>query len=308
MYGWAAHELSKGDEILSTVMEHHSNIVPWQFLKDKGVNVKFVDVKADGTLDMDDLNDKVTEKTKLVTCVHGSNVVGTINPAKEIGKIAHENDALFLLDGAQSVPHMSVDVKKIDCDFLAFSGHKMLAPTGIGALYGKEDILEDMHPFLGGGDMIKDVSLEKSKWNDLPWKFEAGTPNIAGGVGFGAAVDYLNKLGMDNIRKHEEDLMKYCFDKASEIDGIKMYGPTDVNIRGGVFTFNLKGIHPHDVAGILDSEYSIAIRSGQHCAQPLIEHFGEHSSNRASFYVYNTKEEIDKLFEGIKKIKQVFGK
>ncbi len=307
-YGWAMHELKSGDEIISTVMEHHANIVPWQFAREKGIVVKFADITEDGRLDIEDLKEKITGKTKLVTCVHASNVVGTINDVKEIGKIAHENDALFSVDASQSVPHMPVDVRKIDSDFLVFSGHKMMAPMGTGALIAKKDILEKMHPFLGGGDMIREVKLEQSRWNDLPWKFEAGTPDVGGAAGFSAAIDYLNKLGMDNLRKHEKELLKYGLDKFSGLGGVDIYGPTDPEIRGGVITFNLKGIHPHDVAGILDSEYGVAIRSGQHCAQPLTERLGQNATCRASFYIYNTKEEIDVLMEGIKKVKQIFRK
>jgi len=308
MYGWAMHNLQKGDEILSTVMEHHANIVTWQLLKEKGVVLKFADINENGTLNMDDLKEKITNKTKLVTIVHSSNVVGTINDVKQIGKIAHKHGALFLVDAAQSVPHMPVDVRKIDADFLVFSGHKMLAPMGTGALYGKKAILEKMHPFLAGGDMIREVKLEGSKWNDLPWKFEAGTPNVGGAVGLAAAIDYLNKLGMKNIRKHEMELTKYAIDKISEIEGIKIYGPTDPEIRGGLITFNLEGIHPHDVASLLDSEYGVAIRSGHHCAQPLTERLGTYATCRASFYIYNTKAEIDVLVKGLKKVKQIFGK
>ena len=308
MYGWAMHNLEKGDEVLSTVMEHHSDIVPWQLLKGKGVKVKFVDINDDGTLNMDDLNEKISHKTKLVACVHMSNVVGTINDVKKIGKIAHNHNALFLVDAAQSVPHMPVDVRKINADFVAFSGHKMLAPTGTGALYGKRDLLEKMHPFLAGGDMIKEVKLEGSKWNELPWKFEAGTPNIGGGVAFGAAIDYLKKIGMKNVRKHEKEIVKYSIDRFSELDNVKIYGPVDPKIRGGLITFNLEGIHPHDVASLLDSEYGMAIRSGHHCAQPLTERLGTYATCRASFYIYNTKEEIDVLIDGLKKVKQIFGK
>ena len=307
-YSWAMHELKPGDEILSTVMEHHANIVPWQFAKEKGITVKHVNINDDGTLDLEDMKEKLSNKTKLVTCVQSSNVVGTINDVKEIGKIAHDNRALFFVDGAQSVPHMPVDVRKINCDFLGFSGHKMLAPMGTGALYGKKELLEKMPPFLGGGDMIREVKLEKSTWNDLPWKFEAGTPDVAGGVAFSTAIDYLNKLGMDNVRKHEKELLKYGLDKFSEIEKIDIYGPKNPEIRGGLITFNLEGIHPHDVAGILDSEYGVAIRSGHHCAQPLTERLGQKSTCRASFYIYNTKEEIDILIEGLKKVKGVFGK
>lgn len=307
MYGWAQHNLKEGDEVLSTVMEHHANIVPWQFLREKGVKVNFVDINDDTTLNIDDLNEKMTKSTKLVTCVHASNVVGTINDVKEIGKIAHDNKALFMVDGSQSVPHMSVDVRKIDADFFAFSGHKMLAPTGTGALVAKKDILEKMHPFLGGGDMIREVKLEKTTYNDLPWKFEAGTPDIGGGIAFGAAVDYLKKLGMDDIKKHEQKMLEYCFDSFNGIKDLEIYGPGPKD-RSGLVTFNLKGIHPHDVGGILDSEYGVAIRTGMHCAQPLVERMGQSSTCRASFYIYNKEEEIDVLIEGLNKVKEIFGK
>jgi cysteine desulfurase / selenocysteine lyase len=307
-YGWAMHELKPGDEILSTVMEHHANIVPWQFAREKGVKVNFVDITEEGKLDIEDLKKKLTNKTKLVSCVHASNVVGTINDVKEIGRIAHDNKSLFMVDAAQSVPHMPVDFRKIDADFLVFSGHKMMAPMGTGALIAKREILEKMHPFLGGGDMIREVKLDGSRWNDLPWKFEAGTPDVGGAAGFSAAVDYLNKLGMDNVRKHEKELLKYGLDRFSELKDATLYGPIDPEIRGGLITFNLKGIHPHDVAGILDSEFGVAIRSGQHCAQPLTERLGQVSTCRASFYIYNTKEEIDVMMNGLKKVKQIFGK
>ncbi len=308
-YGWAMHTLEKGDEIICTAMEHHANIVPWQFLKEKGIKLKFIDFnKEDYSLCLEELDDLITKKTKLVTCVHASNVLGTINPVKEIGKIAHENNSLFMVDGAQSVPHMEIDVRKIDADFLAFSGHKMLGPTGSGALYGKKHILEEMHPFLGGGDMIREVKLEESKWNSLPFKFEAGTPNIAGGIGFGAAIDYLKKIGMNNVRKHEIELLKYAFEKLNEIKGIEIYGPKDPKKRSGLIAFNLKGIHPHDTGTILDTEFGVAIRTGHHCAQPLTERIGQSSTSRASFYIYNTKEEIDIFIEGLKKVQQIFGK
>ncbi|MEK6916267.1 MAG: cysteine desulfurase [Nanoarchaeota archaeon] len=308
MYGWAMHNLKKGDEILSTEMEHHSNIVPWQFLKEKGVKVNFVNLKLDGTLDMEDLKKKINKNTKIVTCVHASNVLGTINPIKEIGKIAKQYGALFVVDGAQSVPHMPVDVQDLGADFFVFSGHKMLAPTGIGALYGKKELLEEMHPFMGGGDMISEVKLDGSKWNSLPWKFEAGTPNIADGVAFGTAVNYLEKLGMEHVRAHEKELIEYGIKKLSAIKGADIYGPLDTTIRGGVLTFNLKNIESTDVAAVLDSEYGIAIRTGMHCAQPLTEKFNLTSTCRASFYIYNTKEEIDVFIGAIKKVKEVFNR
>lgn len=298
-------KLKKGDEIVTTVMEHHSNIVPWIALKEKGVKTQFVDINNDGTLKIEEFQDKINKNTKVVTVIHASNVLGTINDVKEIGKIAHENEALFLVDAAQSVPHMEVDVKKIGCDFLAFSGHKMAGPTGIGGLYGKKEILEEMSPFMFGGDMIKEVYLDHATWNDLPWKFEAGTSNIAGGIGLGATVDYLKNIGMNNIRQHEIDLTQYTIDKMKDIDNIRFFGPKDTKIKGGVISFEIKGIHPHDVASILDTE-GIAIRSGHHCAQPLMNRLGVHATSRASFYLYNTKEEIDKLILGLEKVKKTF--
>ncbi len=302
---WAMHELQRGDEIISTVMEHHANIVPWQFVEEKGIKLKFIDITEEGELDLDNLNELITSKTKLITCTQASNVLGTINDVNKIGKIVHDNHAKFFVDAAQSVPHMKVDVRKIDCDFMIFSGHKMLAPMGTGTVYAKKEILEEMHPFLGGGDMIKEVKLEKSTWNELPWKFEAGTPDVGGAAGFGAAIDYLNKIGMDNIRKHEKDILKYAIEKVSELDA-EIYGPLDSEKRSGLIAFNFKGIHPHDVAGILDSNYGVAIRSGHHCAQPLTERLGQTSTNRASFYIYNKKEEVDVMIEGLKKVKEIF--
>ena len=299
---WALRTLKKGDEVISSVLEHHSNIVPWQMLREKGIKVKFVDVNDDGTLKMDQYSKLITKNTKIVTVAHVSNVLGTINPVKEIGKIAHDAGALFIIDGAQSVPHMSVNVKQLGCDFLAFSSHKMLGPTGIGILYGTEEALERTTPFLRGGDMIKEVHLDSTKWNDIPWKFEAGTPNIADVIGFGAAVDYLSKLGMDNVRKHGEDLTQHAMKKL-DIKSVKIYGPR--KNRGGAVSFAIDGVHPHDVATILDQE-GISIRSGHMCAQPLMERLDVPALSRASFYVYNTKEEIDKLAEGLKKVKKTF--
>jgi len=299
---WALRTLKKGDEVISSVLEHHSNIVPWQMLREKGIKVKFVDVNDDGTLKMDQYSKLITKNTKIVTVAHVSNVLGTINPVKEIGKIAHDAGALFIIDGAQSVPHMSVNVKQLGCDFLAFSSHKMLGPTGVGILYGTEEALERTTPFLRGGDMIKEVHLDSTKWNDIPWKFEAGTPNIADVIGFGAAIDYLSKLGMDNVRKHEEDLTQHAMKKL-DIKSVKIYGPR--KNRGGTVSFSINGVHPHDVATVLDQE-GIAIRSGHMCAQPLMERFNVPALSRASFYLYNTKEEIDKLAEGLKKVKKTF--
>lgn len=299
-FSWAKNNLKRGDEIISSVMEHHSNIVPWQLLK--GIKVKYVGLKDDGTLDIEEYSKLITKKTKLVTITHVSNVLGTINNVRKIGKIAHENNAKFLIDAAQSVPHMPVDFKKIDADFMAFSGHKMLGPSGIGVLCAKTELLKEMPPFMGGGDMIKEVTLKKSKWNQLPYKFEAGTPNIEGAIGLGAAVDYLQNIGMENVRKHEIELTKYALKKLKDVE---IYGPKDLKIRGGVISFNIKDVHAHDVAGIVN-EFGVAIRSGHHCAQPLIESFGVDSAARASFYIYNDKKDIDALVNSLEKVKEVF--
>jgi cysteine desulfurase / selenocysteine lyase len=305
MYAWGLNNLKENDKIISTVMEHHSNIVPWQFLRDKvGLKLKFIDVNNQGFLKLDELENILSKNTKLITVTHTSNVLGTINPIKEIGKIAHDNGSLILVDGAQSVPHMPIDVKKLDCDFLVFSGHKMLGPMGIGVLYCKEEILENIQPFLYGGDMIKYVTLEKSVWNDLPLKFEAGTSNVEGAIGLGAAIDYLNKIGMEDIRKHEIELTKYAIDKLSNLPNLDIYGPKKAEERGGVIAFNVKNVHSHDVAQILDED-GIAIRSGHHCAMPLHQKLGIESSARISFYLYNMKEEIDNFIEALGKISKV---
>ncbi len=295
--------LQKGDEVVVSIMEHHSNIVPWQMLIEKGVKLKFVDINPDGSLKMKQLESLVTKKTKIVSIAHASNVLGTINPIREISKIAHDNGAMMVVDAAQSVPHMPVDVKQLGCDFLAFSSHKMLGPTGVGVLYGKEDVLKNIDPFLRGGDMIKEVHQQTTSWNELPWKFEAGTPNIADVIGFGAAVDYLSGLGMKNVRQHEEKLTKYAMKKLGSIKGITLHGTAKE--KGGAVSFSLSGVHPHDTATILDGE-GIAVRSGHLCAQPLMERLGLPAVTRASFYVYNTKDEIDKLTAGIEKVKRVF--
>jgi cysteine desulfurase/selenocysteine lyase len=305
MYAWGLNNLKESDEIISTVMEHHSNIVPWQFLRDKiGVKLKFIDINSQGFLKLDELENILSKNTKLITVTHASNVLGTINPIEAIGKIAHDNGSLILVDGAQSVPHMPIDVKKLDCDFLVFSGHKMLGPMGIGVLYCKEEILENIQPFLYGGDMIKYVTLEKAVWNDLPLKFEAGTSNVEGAIGLGAAIDYLNKIGMEDIRKHEIELTKYAIDKLSSLPNLDIYGPKKAEERGGVIAFNVRNVHSHDVAQILDED-GIAIRSGHHCAMPLHQKLGIESSARISFYLYNMKEEIDNFIEALGKISKV---
>ncbi|MEX2701813.1 MAG: aminotransferase class V-fold PLP-dependent enzyme [Candidatus Baldrarchaeota archaeon] len=292
-----------GDEVITTVMEHHSNIVPWQLIRDRfGVKIKFLDLKDKWYLDLEQLEDLITEKTRLITVVHVSNVLGTINPVEEICKIAHEHEVPVLIDGAQSVPHLPVDVKKIKCDLLVFSAHKMLGPTGVGALYIREGLGEEMCPTFGGGDMIRRVTLEKSEWNVMPWKFEAGTPNIAGGIGFGAAVEYLEKLGMKWVRSHEKELTKYLLERLYEIPKVTVYGPEDVEKRGGVVAFTAEGLDSHELAMYLDELENIAIRSGVHCAEPLHMKLGIPSSARASVYVYNTKEEVDIFCSTLEKI------
>ncbi len=305
VYSLGFGKLKRGDEILSTVMEHHSNIVPWQFLKAKGVKLKFVDVNPDGTLKIEQYARLLTKRTKIVTVTHVSNVLGTINPISAISKLAHDNGSLLIVDGAQSVPHMPVDVKKLDIDFLAFSGHKMLGPTGIGVLYGKEHLLRGLNPFMGGGDMIKEVGLQKTVYNELPWKFEAGTPNIAGAIGLGAAVGYLQKIGLKKIRDHDKELTDYTLERLSQIPHLKIFGPRNYKMRSGVVSFELRGVHPHDIASILNSE-GIAIRSGHACAQPLMERLGVAAVARASFYLYNTRADIDKLVLGLEKARKVF--
>jgi cysteine desulfurase/selenocysteine lyase len=307
-YSLGTARLQRGDEVVTTMMEHHSNFVPWQQLSKRfGFGVRYIGVKPEeGKLDLQDAEEKIGRKTKIVSMVHLSNAIGTINPVKEIRDITRDAGALFILDGAQSVPHMPVDVKKLDCDFLAWSGHKMLAPTGTGALYGKEELLKAMMPFLYGGDMISKVSVEESSWNELPWKFEAGTPHIAGGIGFGAAVDYLQNIGMDKVREHEIQMTRYAMNVMSEIPGLRIYGPKSVDERGGVVSFNIDGIHPHDLASLLDDD-GIATRAGHHCAQPLMRALGVDATNRASFYVYNDESDIDKLAESLGKARRVLG-
>ncbi len=306
-YAWGRANIRAGDEIVSTVLEHHSNIVPWQILaKEKGATLKFIPVDDEGYLRLEALDSIITEKTKLVACTMMSNVSGTITPLKTIIEKAHAVGAVVVIDGAQGVPHLPTDVRELDCDFLAFSGHKMLGPF-IGILYGKRALLEAMNPFLGGGDMIREVTLTESRWNDLPYKFEAGTPAIAEAIGLGVAVDYLNALGMDNVRAHEKQLVAYALEQMANVQGLRMIGPSDVEFRGGVCAFDLRGIHPHDVATILDSE-GICVRAGHHCAMPLHEQYCLPATTRASFYVYNVPEELDKLVQTLDKVRAVFSK
>lgn len=305
-YSWGRIFLGKGDEIILSESEHHSNIVPWQILaKEKGLKLLFIPLDEEGYLDLQYFKKILTKKVKLISLVHISNVLGTINSVSEIGKMAHEVGSLFLIDGAQSVPRMPINVNDLNCDFLVASGHKMLGPTGIGFLYAKEELLEKMPPFLGGGDMIREVYLDHSLWNDLPWKFEAGTPNIADAIALGTAVDYLTASGMDNIFDYEKKLTDYALSQLSSLSDLSIYGPKTTKNKTGVISFNIKGIHPHDVAQILDEE-GIAIRSGFHCAMPLHQKLELPSTCRASFYIYNTKAEIDKLVEGILKAKEIF--
>lgn len=297
--------LKKGDEIVSTVMEHHSNIVPWQMLESRGVKIRYVDIDDDGKLEMEQYKKLITKKTRIVTVTQMSNVLGTINDVKHIAKIAHESGAVIAVDGAQSVPHMPVDVRDLDIDFLAFSGHKMLGPTGVGVLYGKKELLEKMQPFLRGGDMIKEVSLKGTVFGDTPLKFEAGTSSIADVIALGTAIDYLSSLGMKNVRKHGIELTEYALKRLSEIRGIKIYGPESTGNKSGIVSFNIEGIHSHDVASIVNDS-GIAIRSGHSCAMPLMKRLGCSTAARASFYIYNTKNEIDKLANALEKAKKIF--
>ncbi len=302
LYSWACR-LKRGDEVVTTVMEHHSNIVPWQSLQKRGIKLRFADIDEEGRLRMDQMENIITQKTRLVAVTHASNVLGTINPVKEMAKMAHDAGSLVLIDGAQSVPHMPVDVERIGADFLAFSGHKMLAPS-IGCLYGKSDILKNMPPFMLGSDEIKEVSLRRATFREPPWRFETGTPDIAGAIGLGAAVDYLNKIGMRNVREHEKELVRYALKKLDSKD-IIIYGPKNPDARAGVISFNLGDIHSHDLATILD-ERGIAIRSGHHCAMPLMQRLGIAAASRASFYLYNTRQEIDVLAEALEHAREVF--
>ena len=322
-------KLVDGDEVLLTIMEHHSNIVPWQFLQDRGIRLRFVDINEDGTLNMEDFREKLIPKTRIVSMTHVSNVLGTINDVASIGKEVHDNGSLFIVDGAQSVPHMPINVERMDCDFLAFSGHKMLGPTGIGCLYGKLDHLEDMPPFLGGGEMIREVYTDHSTWADVPEKFEAGTPNIAGAVGLSAAVDYLRNIGLDSVSRHDRELIQFTLKQEQElrIPGLESYGPRREDIRSSVYSFSIghmspfgvaeslgsegigigQAVHPHDVATMLDSS-GIAVRSGHHCAMPLTHRLNTVATSRASYYVYNTAEDVRRFFESLQKTVQVYSR
>nr|WP_154627034.1 cysteine desulfurase [Streptococcus uberis] len=302
---FAKQILKPGDEVLISIMEHHANLIPWQEVcRQTGASLVYAYLK-EGTLDLDDFKAKVTSKTRFVCMAHVSNVLGCVNPIQEITAIAHGVGAYMVVDGAQSVPHMAVDVQALNCDFLAFSGHKMLGPTGIGVLYGKEEVLNLMDPVEFGGEMIDFVYEQEASWKSLPWKLEAGTPNIAGAIGLAAAIDYLESLGMSAIQNHERELVSYILPKLQAIDGLKLYGPGNPMDQTGVLSFNLDGLHPHDVATALDYE-GIAVRAGHHCAQPLLRHLEISAAVRASFYIYNTREDCDRLVEAILKTKEFF--
>jgi cysteine desulfurase / selenocysteine lyase len=306
-YSWGRANIHEGDEILLTQMEHHSNLIPWQMLaKEKGATVRYVAVTPEGTLELNGLENLFDARTKMMALPHVSNSLGTINPVEKIAAEARKRGVITLIDGAQGAPHLPVDVQAIGADFYAFSSHKMLGPTGIGVLYGRQELLEEMEPFMGGGEMIRKVTFEGATWNDLPWKFEAGTPNIADAIAFGAAIDYLNELGMENVREHEQEIVAYAIERMSRIPDIILYGPA-AEQRGGVVSFNFPDLHPHDIGTVLDT-HGVAIRSGHHCTQPLMRCFGISGTARASFYVYNTPEEVDVLVEAVKATHEFFAR
>ncbi len=297
-YSWGRANIQEGDEILLTQMEHHSNLIPWQMLaREKGATVRYVPVTPQGTLELNGLENLFDARTKMMAMPHVSNSLGTINPVEKIAAEARRRGVMLVVDGAQGAPHLPVDVQAIGADFYAFSSHKMLGPTGVGVLYGRRELLEEMEPFMGGGEMIRKVTFEGATWNDLPWKFEAGTPNIADVIAFSAAIDYLNDLGMDNVRQHEVEITAYALDRMATIPDIILYGP-DASQRGGVVSFNIPDLHPHDIGTVLDT-HGVAIRSGHHCTQPLMRCLGISGTARASFYVYNTPGEVDVLVDSV---------
>lgn len=305
-YTWGKNNIRSGDEIVLTLLEHHSNLVPWQRLaQEQGATVRYIGITDEGTLDLGNLESLINDRTKLVAVTQISNSLGTINPVKELAKAAHEQDALVLVDGAQSAPHLPIDVQDLDCDFFALSSHKMLGPTGVGVLYGRHELLEAMVPFMGGGEMIRTVTTEGATWNHSPWKFEAGTPNIADVIAFSAAIDYLTQIGMDNVRAHEMDLTGYALLHLQQLDGLTIYGTPEAENRGGVISFNFPDVHPHDVGTIMDRQ-GVAIRAGHHCNMPLMKHLGVSGTVRASFYIYNTPEEVDILLEAMNKVRPFF--
>ena len=300
--------INEGDEIVISIAEHHSNLIPWQQVaKAKGAILKYMYTNENGELTEEEVHSKITEKTKIVSITHVSNALGTINPVKEIAEYAHSKGAVVIVDGAQSVPHMKVDVRDINADFLVIAGHKLLAPMGIGVLYGKKELLEKMPPIIFGGDMVEYVYEQETTFNVLPYKFEAGTQNVEAAVGLSKAIDYLNEIGMDNVEKIEKELMSYAIEEISKLEYVKIYGPKDIDKRGGVLSFEISGVHPHDVASIFDT-FGVCIRAGNHCAQPLMRYMGINATSRASIYLYNTKEDIDSLLEAVKKTYDMFAK
>ena len=304
--GWARTNLERGDEVVLSEIEHHSNIVPWQMLRDeRGIVLKFIPMLPDGTLDFDEARRLITGRTRLLSVTHASNALGTIVPVTELAAMAHEHGALVCIDGAQSVPHMPVDVQALGIDLLAFSGHKMLGPTGTGVLWGRHEVLDSMEPMFGGGEMILTVTLERSTWNEIPHRFEAGTPNIAGVVGLGAAVSYLTALGMERVREHEVELVDYALRRLGDVPGVTIFGPPDAQARGGVVSFDLEGVHPHDVGQVLDA-HGVAIRTGHHCAQPVMAALDVPATARASFYLYNTMDEVDALVGAVEEASRFF--
>ena len=303
-HGYARFRLHEGDEIVITPMEHHSNLIPWQQVaKATGATLKYIPLQPDGTLALEDIRETVTASTKIVAMTHVSNVLGTINPIRETAKIAHGNGAILVVDGAQSVPHMPVDVQDLDCDFLAFSGHKMMGPTGIGVLYGKREALAKLEPVHFGGEMIETVELYESTWNEIPYRFEGGTPIIAGAVGLAAAIDYLGQIGMKTVQKMSHEITNYAQERLEKVADVTIYGP---KLRGELITFNLAGVHPHDLATVLDTE-GVAVRAGHHCAQPLMRWLDVVATARASFYIYNTEHDVDVLVNALEKAKEFFG-
>jgi cysteine desulfurase/selenocysteine lyase len=306
-YSWGREHVGEGDEVLVTQMEHHSNIVPWQLLcQERGAKLRYLSVSEEGTLSLDELDEVLSGgRVRLAAFAHVSNVLGTINPVEEIVRRARMAGAVTLVDGSQAVPQLPVDLTAIDADFYAWTGHKALGPTGIGILHGRRELLEAMRPFLGGGDMISHVGFDESTWNELPWKFEAGTSPVAEGVGLGAAIDYLAGIGMENVRAHERDLTAYALERLPEVEGIRLFGPLDAERRGGVVSFAIEGIHPHDIAELCDRE-GVCIRAGHHCAQPLMRELGVAATARASFHVYNSREDIDRLVDALGRAREVF--
>ena len=304
---WGQDNLGEGDEILLSSLEHHSNIVPWQLAASRtGARLRYIEMDEQGRLILDDLSELLTERTRMVAISHISNALGTVNPVREIVEQAKKVGALVLVDGAQAVPHRRVDVQELGCDFYAFSGHKMCGPTGSGALWARRSLLESMPPYQGGGEMIRNVGREESTWAEIPHKFEAGTPNIAGAIALGAAADFLDEVGFDRIAEHERELLSYALERLDDLGGIRVYGPTDLDERSGVISFTMGDAHPHDISTILDSR-GIAIRAGHHCAQLVMQHFGISATARASFYLYNSTDDVDRLIEGLASVKEIFG-